>query len=45
MLSGTARNYEDKAISVSGEYSYAVKVIYVDGGESPLSEKKIVNIK
>jgi hypothetical protein len=45
MLKGTDRSFEDKTVSLSGEYSYAVKVIYTDGGESPLSEKKVVRVQ
>ncbi|HOY48027.1 MAG TPA: hypothetical protein PK281_01420 [Flavobacteriales bacterium] len=44
MLKGTDRSFEDKTVSLSGEYSYAVKVIYTDGGESPMSEKKVVQV-
>ncbi len=43
MIKGDARNFEDHA-TLQGEYSYAIKVVYKDGGESPLSEKKVIQV-
>jgi len=44
-VAGKDRFYADKEIIGSGDYTYAIKVIYDDGGESPLSEKVNVLIE
>jgi len=38
-VAGKDRFYADKEIIGKGNYTYAIKVVYEDGGESPLSEK------
>ena len=43
VIKGEARNFEDIATQ-QGEYFYAMKVVYKDGGESAVSEKRSVVI-
>jgi len=38
-VKGKERFYADEEITGKGKYAYAIKVIYEDGGESPLSEQ------
>ncbi len=45
IVNGDSHGFTDKEAKRNGEYTYAVKVIYMDGGESSLSEKVNVTVK
>jgi hypothetical protein len=43
LLESGAREYED-AFLIEGEYEYAIKAVYDDGGESPMKRSQKVKI-
>lgn len=44
-IEGNKNEFSDNDLLGKGEYTYAIKVIYKDGGESPLSTSKSVTIE
>jgi fibronectin type 3 domain-containing protein len=42
-LEGNRKSYSDAALQINTTYSYRIKVVYKNGGESPLSEMITVN--
>ena len=44
-ISGTERTYEDHVLVGEGKYTYAVRVVTDNGGESPMSERVAVVVK
>lgn len=45
IVKGSDRTFTDSEVFEKGNYTYAVKVVFEDGGESPISEKKIVVVE
>lgn len=44
-IEGNKNEFSDSDLIGKGEYTYAIKVIYKDGGESPLSTRKSIIIE